>query len=484
MLGLLNSFHKLRVLVLGDVMLDRFVYGAVDRISPEAPIPVMAVKRSLHMPGGAGNVVRNCAALGAQAVLVGVVGEDADAGVLREQFEAVPGVVPRLIADASRPTTIKTRYVADRQQILRTDIESRAPLDARTAETVLGEFQERMADSDVVVLSDYAKGVLSDSVTQAAIARARAAGKTIIADPKSRDFSKYHGVSILTPNRNELQLACGVECTTDEEIATNAQRFIDRGVCDTMVVTRGEDGMSIVSKGGAPVHLRTTTREVYDVSGAGDTVLAVLALGLGAGGGIEQAARLANLAAGVVVGKHGTATVSTSEMIVVLAQAGGNEHGKVFGLESAVQLRRSWQERGLKVAFTNGCFDLLHPGHVSLLEQARRSADRLIVGLNSDASIRRLKGETRPVQDEIARATVLTSLKPVDAVVIFGEDTPLRVLEALEPDVLVKGSDYTMEQVVGAELVTSRGGKVVLADLVHGHSTTGTLQRLAQKQTS
>ena len=483
--GLLNRFDAARVLVLGDVMLDRFVYGSVERISPEAPIPVVAVERFVDTAGGAANVARNLAAMGARTLLLGVTGNDAWAEDLRIQLASSPTIEPHLVVDPSRPTTVKTRYVADGQQVMRADRESRAPLADDVERRLLGKFQDALRNVDVVILSDYAKGVLTESVTRLAISAARDAGKTVIVDPKSRDFAKYRGATVLTPNRLELQLACGHECLTDEQVTQGARTSLEQGICEAMVVTRGKDGMSVVTNDGHAVHLRTTARQVFDVSGAGDTAVAAMSLGVAAGGHIVDASTLANLAAGIVVGKPGTAIVTTVEIIATLTPLDGRtDHNKLFALDSVLQLARAWREQGLKFAFTNGCFDLLHPGHVSLLDQARRSADRLIVGLNADLSIRRLKGSNRPIQSEVARATVLSSLKSVDAVVIFSEDTPIELIEILEPDVLVKGADYTLNTVVGADLVLKRGGKVVLADLIPGHSTTDTVKRVATSRDS
>lgn len=479
LVGLLGAFHKARVLVMGDVMLDRFIYGSVERISPEAPIPVMSVTRTVDMPGGAGNVVRNVAAMGGQAILLGVVGDDEWAFDLRRQFARMPTVDVRLVTDTGRPTTVKTRYVAERQQVLRADRESRVPVAPAIAEKLLVEFERALNEIDVVILSDYAKGSLSDEVTRSAIAAARRASKRVVVDPKSRDFSKYAGATVLTPNRNELQLASGFDCITDEQVIVGARLSVDAGICEAMVVTRSADGMTVVNSD-TVVHLHTIAKEVFDVSGAGDTALAALSLGLAAGGQLVDVARIANLAAGIVVGKPGTAVVSTGEIMTGLdSLAEPGESPKVFGFSRVLQRVESWREQGLKIAFTNGCFDLLHPGHVSLLDQARRSADKLVVGLNSDMSVRRLKGAGRPVQSEVARATVLSSLKAVDAVVIFDEETPLEIIKALAPDVLVKGADYTIATVVGADEVIARGGKVLLANLVDGQSTTNTLRRVA-----
>jgi D-beta-D-heptose 7-phosphate kinase / D-beta-D-heptose 1-phosphate adenosyltransferase len=477
--GILNGFHAARVLVLGDVMLDRFIYGTVERISPEAPIPVVSVERSSDMPGGAANVARNIAAMGARVILLGVVGEDISAQDLRTQLACSPAIEAHLISDSSRPTSVKTRYVADGQQIMRVDRESRAALAMDVERRLLDRFAVALRDTSVIVLSDYAKGVLSDSAARAAIDIARRAGKTIIVDPKARDFAKYRGASILTPNRLELQQACGEECVTDEQVAHGARRILDQGICDILIVTRGKDGMSVIEKGRPALNLPTAARQVFDVSGAGDTAVAAISLGIAAGTQVGEAAELANIAAGIVVGKRGTAVVTTAEILAALRPFDGRtDPQKIFALDSVLQLARSWREQGLKIAFANGCFDLLHPGHISLLDEARRSADRLIVGLNADLSIRRLKGPNRPVQSEVARATVVASMKSVDAVVIFAEDTPINLIETLEPDVLIKGADYTLDKVVGADFVIKRGGKVVLAELLTGHSTTDTVKRV------
>jgi D-beta-D-heptose 7-phosphate kinase/D-beta-D-heptose 1-phosphate adenosyltransferase len=481
LVGVLSEFHAARVLVLGDVMLDRFIYGSVERISPEAPIPVVAVDRFLDMPGGAANVARNVAALGGRAVLMGVVGDDAWAHDLRAQLALSPSIEPHLVTDASRVTSVKTRYVADGQQVMRADRESRMPLPESVANRLLEEFSAAMRDVDAIILSDYAKGVLSGFVTSTAIGMARDAGKIIIVDPKAKDLAKYRGCSLLTPNRIELQTACGMECNSDDQVVAGARHILDQNICDVMIVTRGKDGMSVIKADGSAEHLPTTARQVFDVSGAGDTVVATLSLGLAVGAEIAGAAALANAAAGIVVGKRGTAVVTTGELIAALRPFDGRtDPQKIFALDSVMQLARAWREQGLKIAFTNGCFDLLHPGHIFLLDQARHTADRLIVGLNADVSIRRLKGPTRPVQSEVARATVLAAVKSVDAVVIFSEDTPIGLIETLEPDVLVKGADYTLGTVVGADLVIGRGGKVVLAELLSGHSTTDTVQRVAK----
>jgi D-beta-D-heptose 7-phosphate kinase / D-beta-D-heptose 1-phosphate adenosyltransferase len=480
LLDILASFSRARVLVLGDVMLDRFVYGSVERTSPEAPVPVMMLERTTEMPGGAANVARNVVALGARVVLIGVVGDDASARELRSHLPAADSLQSRLVVDPGRPTTTKTRYVADRQQMLRTDTELSAPLSEPIAEAMLAQFTSGLAEADIVILSDYGKGALSDAVTARAIAAATSAGKRVLVDPKSRTFLKYRGATVLTPNQHELQSAYGHDCSTDEQVVEAARAILAQGLCSIVVATRGKEGMSIVQADGGALHIRTVATEVYDVTGAGDTAMAAMAVSLASGADIGQAAQLANVAAGIVVGKYGTATATPDEILARLGSSGdGSAAASSYTLERAQLLVAGWRRLGLRVAFTNGCFDMLHPGHVSLLNQARGSADRLVVGLNSDHSVRRLQGAGRPVQTELARAMVLGSLRAVDAVVIFEEDSPLALITALEPDVLVKGADYTLETVVGADVVLRRGGKVMLAELVPAHSTTDTIRRIA-----
>jgi len=483
LIEVLGGFSDATVLVLGDLMLDRFVYGSVERISPEAPIPVMSVIRSVDVPGGAANVARNIAVMGAKVILLGVVGEDDSADLLATQLGRFPAIDPHFSRDRARPTTTKVRYVAERQQVLRVDSESRAALSARVAQELLSAYRELILRADVVVLSDYAKGVLSDHVTREAIALARSAQKPTVVDPKSDDFEKYRGATILTPNHHELQKATRQECGTDEQVVAGARRSLDAGICEIVVVTRGKNGMTVVRNDGKIAHLRTTAREVFDVSGAGDTAVAALSIGLAGTAEITDVVRIANLAAGIVVEKPGTADVTLGELLAsVEQQSESASKEKTFALREISAVVSRWREKGLKIAFANGCFDILHPGHVSLLEAARQTADKLIVGLNSDSSVRRLKGTGRPVQNEVSRAMVLSSLKSVDAVVIFTEDTPLELIKQLAPDVLIKGADYTVEKVVGADFVISHGGRVVLVDIVPGHSTTSTIQKATSSQ--
>ncbi|QJE74052.1 D-glycero-beta-D-manno-heptose-7-phosphate kinase [Aerophototrophica crusticola] len=476
--SLVDALPKARVLVVGDVMLDRFTYGKVERISPEAPIPVLRVEREAAMLGGAGNVANNLAALGARATLLSVVGEDAAGAELSRLLTATLGQADGLVVEAGRQTTTKVRFIAGSQQLLRADQETVASIADGSAGKLIQKADALLRDAAVLVLSDYGKGVLTDELTSMLIALARRHGKPVLVDPKGSDYGRYRGATAVTPNRKELAQATGLSVTGDSAVAAACRLVMDRAGIGAVVATRSEEGMSVVTADGA-THLRAEAREVFDVSGAGDTVMATLAAALAVGADLPAAARLANAAAGIVVGKVGTAVVRPEELRGALRRSGwAADDAKVASLEGAVERVERWRRLGCRVGFTNGCFDLLHPGHVSLLTQARAACDKLVVGLNSDASVKRLKGESRPVQSELARATVLASLASVDLVVVFGEDTPLELIQALRPDVLVKGADYTVDTVVGAPFVQSYGGQVVLAELVDGQSTTRTIARM------
>ncbi len=480
--ALVERLGKARVLVLGDVMLDRYVYGSVDRMSPEAPVPVLRQESQRAMAGGAGNVARNVAAFGGKVVLIGLVGDDDAGRELAAMLDDEPGIASRLIVDPARTTTVKTRFVAGRQQLLRVDGETAKSATGSAAAALQKALDEALGSVDIVLLSDYAKGVLGEETLQRAIARIHGAGKRLVVDPKSRDFRRYAGADLLTPNRGELAIATGIAGDDDDSVASAARQAMKAANVGAVLVTRGERGMTLVAGDAPPLHLAAEAREVFDVSGAGDTVIAVLAAALAVGADLPQAARLANTAAGIATGKLGTAVVHAADLLGALqARDVLASEAKVVALETALERIQRWRASGEKIAFTNGCFDLIHPGHVSLLSQARAAADRLIVGLNSDASIRRLKGAGRPVQNETARGIVLASMGAVDLVLLFEEDTPIELIRAVRPDVLVKGADYRVDQVVGADVVQAAGGRVMLAELLPGHSTSGTIARAGGK---
>ena len=477
--ALLGKLADARVLVVGDVMLDRFVYGAVERISPEAPIPVLQVVREAAMLGGAGNVLRNLTALGVEGRLLGLIGDDAAGAEVTALVESEGAVTSGLLVEPGRATSIKERVIANAQQLLRVDRET--PHDASPAvrESLLAGAEAALGETGALLLSDYGKGVLAPAALAALIEAGRRAGRPIVVDPKGRDYGLYRGAALVTPNRKELQEASGLPTGSDAEVEAACRRIIETAGLGAVLATRSEAGMTLVQAEAEAIHLPARAREVYDVSGAGDTVAAVVSAALASGAPLAEAAELANLVAGIVVGKIGTAVALPGEVLdAIHGHDGAGASPKLVARETLLEHVAEWRRGGLTVGFTNGCFDLLHPGHVSLLRQAKASCDRLVVALNSDDSVRRLKGESRPVQGEVARAAVLGSLADVDRVVVFSEDTPLALIEALRPDVLVKGADYSLEQVVGAEVVQQAGGRVLLAELAPGHSTTGTLRKL------
>ncbi len=474
----LGDFPHGRIVCVGDVMLDRFVAGSVERISPEAPIPVLKVARENAMPGGAGNVAVNVAGLGGQAQLFGVVGDDGAARELAALLDDAAGVESALVTDAARPTTIKTRYVAAGQQLLRADYEDTAPVAAATEAGLRAALGPAIADANAVVVSDYGKGALTDAVLGEVMERAADAGVPVIVDPAGRDYGRYRGAAVISPNRAELEGATGLSCVEDADVEQAARAII--GSCDvaSVLVTRGNRGLSLVTPDLAH-HVPVRAREVFDVSGAGDTVLAAFALAGAAGASPLDAAQLANAAAGIVVSKVGTAVVRTDDLAAALHGADIlASDAKVKPRASALEIIQRWRARGDRIGFTNGCFDLVHAGHVSLLTQAKAACDRLVVGLNSDESVRRLKGGGRPLQQEASRSLVLASLSGVDLVVVFAEDTPQTLIEAIRPDILVKGADYSVDEVVGADFVRGYGGKVLLAEILSGHSTTETIARM------
>ncbi len=476
----IDKWRGSRIFVLGDVMLDKFVYGHVERVSPEAPIPVLHFQSEKAMLGGAANVARNIVALGGEVVLVGVVGADAEGDLIANELCASSGVDGRFVRLAGHPTTVKIRYISGGQQIMRLDIERPLQLDSQAVDAICARFAEVVDSVAAVVLSDYAKGALAPVVIRRVVDLARTRGVPVVVDPKSRDVRRYAGATILTPNASEAALIAGVDCGEDATAETAAKIICDLAEVDAVVMTRGARGMTIwdpAGEGGAASHIQTVASEVFDVSGAGDTVVAALSLALAGGASVKTAARIANAAAGVAVGKRGTAVVQARELAKALGGAGKNDDPKIVGAEAAADVVADWKAHGLKIGFTNGCFDLLHPGHVELLKRSRAMCDRLVVALNADSSVRRLKGETRPVQNENARSIVMAAIDSVDLVTLFDEDTPMRLIELLRPDYLIKGADYAAAAVVGADFVTAYGGKVVLVPLEVGHSTTSIIAR-------
>lgn len=474
---IMDKAQGARILCVGDVMLDRFVYGVVSRISPEAPVPVLRQSRTASMPGGAANVARNLASLGLHAVIVGAVGAD-EAGIeLNELLEHSAGISARLVPVKERPTTLKTRLVAGGQQLLRLDAEDVGAPGASSEQSIISAIEELVPTVSAVLVSDYAKGFLTDAILASLLSIAARHGVPVIADPKGRDFAKYGAVDILKPNAGELGAAMALPVATTAEIELALETARQVLPARAIVVTRAAQGMSFIAEGSACGHVTGKAREVFDVSGAGDTSLAALGAAIVAGATLEEAVHVAIIASGIAVGKSGTATVSGAELIDAIQLSAGPQKAGILTADAMVGQIERWRESGLRIGFTNGVFDILHPGHVRVLEEARARCDRLVVGVNSDLSVKRLKGDERPVNPEQSRAQVLCGLAAVDGVVVFGEDTPLNLITALKPDLLIKGGDYTRATIVGAGLVEARGGEVVVVALVPGQSTTSIIAR-------
>jgi len=475
-------FASCRILVVGDLMLDRFLWGQVQRISPEAPVPIVRLERETHSAGGAANVARNLAGLGVQVHLIGVTGADTGREQLLEELAKDGLDTDGILVAEDRGTSVKTRVLGNRQQMIRIDEERTTPLGEREREHLLAAANARLGQVDALLLSDYAKGVLTGDLCPALIRAARDRGLPVLVDPKGKDFVRYSGATLVTPNRAELALATGVVAEDLEALLTAGAALREELALELLVLTLSEQGMALIGPDGNH-QIPALAREVFDVSGAGDTVIATFAAGLAAGLGHLDVAHLANLAAGVVVGKVGTATITTEDLLgAIEGEAALEQAAKVRPPAAIEALVRRWQANGERVVFTNGCFDLLHVGHVTYLEHARRYGHRLVVGLNTDASVRRLKGAERPLIGQDDRARVLAALASVDAVVLFDQDTPLALIERLRPDVLAKGADYREDQIVGAEQVRSWGGRVVRVPLVPERSTSGIIGRLGDSE--
>lgn len=466
-------YDQASVLVVGDVMLDRYWHGDTNRLSPEAPVPVVKVAQIEDRPGGAANVALNVAALGACVTLVGVTGVDEAAESLKASLAAV-GVTARFQQIDAQPTIVKLRVMSRNQQLLRMDFEEPFETDPEA----LGDDVKALLDgANVLVLSDYGKGALRNH--QALIQAARARRIPVLADPKGKDFSIYRGASLITPNLSEFEAIVG-HCEDEAELVARGAALMAELDLGALLVTRGEHGMTLLRPQHAPLHLPARAREVFDVTGAGDTVISTLAASLASGEELPQAVALANLAAGIVVGKLGTAAISAPELRRAVQREEGSERG-VLGLEQLLAAVEDARAHGEKIVFTNGCFDILHAGHVTYLEQAAAQGDRLVLAVNDDASVSRLKGPGRPINSVERRMAVLAGLSAVDWVVPFSEDTPERLLKQVQPDVLVKGGDYGIDQVVGADIVHAYGGEVRVLGLVENSSTTAIVEKIRSR---
>ena len=476
---LLEMFEGRTALVIGDLIFDSFVYGTVARISREAPAPILSEHRRTAMLGGAGNLARNTASLGGHVRLVSVVGDDAEGEAAQALAKDACGESAWLVRTPGRETPSKTRFVSNNQQMFCVDRNPSAVIDENAEAALLKAYKSALPGADVVMVSDYGRGALTPGLLKALIAEARRAGVPLSVDPRGKDFTRYDGASVIKPNADELAGETGLPVADDAQ-AEAALHALKAALPDTgaVLVTRGAAGMCLLDRDGSLHHHKSRPREVFDVSGAGDTALAALSLAMAAQVSLPDAMAIADLAAGVAVAKPGTATVHRDEILADLATGSEAPDWRVIEREAAASLTARWSAQGLKVGFTNGCFDILHPGHLAVLRHAASVCDRLVVGLNSDSSVRRLKGPQRPVNDAETRAVMLASLEMVDRVVVFEDDTPQALIEALRPHVLVKGADYAAEELPGADFVKSCGGDVILAPLVEGVSTTGFVDRL------
>lgn len=475
----IERFSNARILCVGDIMLDRFIYGEVTRISPEAPIPVMKRQHEQSMLGGAGNVVRNIVSLGASCCFISVIGEDATGRTLTQLVGEQERLEPYLMSEKNRRSTEKSRFVCGNQQLLRCDDEEVKPISKVSEDKLLKLVEQSLPDYPLLVLSDYAKGVLSDRVIRGCIELAKQAGVPVYIDPKRPQIEVYRGATLLSPNLLELkQTSSRAELQRDDDIAAIAKAQCNQYDIEQLLVTRGKDGLSLIGKSAEIVHVEAHEREVFDVSGAGDTVIATLAVAVASGVALPIAAELANLAASIVVGRLGTATIYRTDLKAALHQLDTTtSHRKIASIDMASAMVDSWRQEGQTIGFTNGCFDLLHVGHLQSLQDAKQHCDKLIVATNSDESVRRLKGDSRPINREMDRAALLAGLSCVDLVVIFRDDTPVSLIERFKPDVLMKGSDYKKEDVVGHDIVEAYGGRIELLPLKDGYSSSEMIQK-------
>ncbi len=474
----LLSRKRPNILVVGDLMLDAYMWGGADRISPEAPVPVVAVTKETKSLGGAGNVVANLTSLGANVWVSSILGNDEAAKIIKSEFTRLGADVGGIFEDEARTTSLKTRVMAGAHQIVRFDKESKDEINAHNEEKIYAFASSNISSFDAILLSDYKKGVITDTLSQKLIALANDKNIPVLADPKGSDYSKYKNATLLTPNKKEAKEATKIDIKDDDTLVAAGLKLKRELNLKYSVITLSEDGIGIFDEG-KTIKLPTLAQEVFDVTGAGDTVLSALGIALALGTDIVEAAKFANKAAAVVVAKVGSATVTVQEIISFENKDGSEEYAdKVVSREYLAKLVKELKQNGKKVVFTNGCFDILHSGHVKYLSEARKLGDALVLGLNTDASVKALKGEGRPINNEADRASVLAALGFVDFVTLFGEETPKELIDELIPDILVKGADYKPEEIVGYDTVTNNGGKVITIELVEGRSTTKTIEKI------
>jgi D-beta-D-heptose 7-phosphate kinase/D-beta-D-heptose 1-phosphate adenosyltransferase len=482
MTELLARFADTPVLVIGDLMIDEYIWGHVNRISPEAPVQVVEADREEYMLGGAGNVVKNLVSLEAQVFVSSMVDEDETGTQILDELVKLGVSVDGVFRESGRVSSRKTRVLSleTNQQILRIDRESVHPVSRSGEDRIAGYVEKHCSSFSAIVLSDYLKGVLTEALTSRIIDIASSNNLPVIVDPKGRNYARYRGATLITPNRKEAETVLGTDIVDEESLRKAGRALLSRFSVQSILITLGKDGMALFQKGRRVYHIPAEKKEVFDVTGAGDTVISLMGLCVASGIDMGKAIDIANIAAGIVVGKTGTATVTIQEIIDEVLEHKGYSSSRIMELKPLARLVEEKKRNGKTVVFTNGCFDILHAGHTSFLQQARKLGDLLIVGLNSDASVRRLKGPHRPVVPMAERASILSSIAGVDYVVGFEEDTPIRLIRTIRPDILVKGDDYTREQVVGLEEVESYGGRVELIRLVDGVSTSSIIERIAK----
>ncbi|PIS28556.1 bifunctional heptose 7-phosphate kinase/heptose 1-phosphate adenyltransferase [Candidatus Saganbacteria bacterium CG08_land_8_20_14_0_20_45_16] len=477
---IIPKFKGKKVLVFGDLMLDEHIWSRVERISPEAPVPIAEVTKIDHVPGGCGNVAVNIAALGGQPFLIGIIGQDSSGQKLRQALALANVPDSYLIVDQQRPTILKSRIIAASQHVIRVDREDKTALSTELLKKVIKQVKKVLTTVDVVIISDYGKGLINKELCQILIKAARQQKKFVAIDPKGQDYSKYQQASIITPNLLEAGLATGIQINSGPALIKAGQSLLTKVKSDFILITRGREGMSLFS---AKKHLEipAVPREVFDITGAGDTVIACLSLAVAAGAKLDQAIALANLAASIVVSKIGTAPCFKAELAAALE---GHEPiiKKIKSRQEIIAIAKNHKITGAQIVFTNGCFDLLHLGHVRYLREAKKLGDILIIGLNSDDSVRGLKGPKRPYIAELERAEILASLECVDYVIIFPESRPDNLIKLIEPDIHVKGGDYQIDDLPEKKLVESLGGKVVVIPPIKGRSTTNIVERILGKK--
>jgi D-beta-D-heptose 7-phosphate kinase/D-beta-D-heptose 1-phosphate adenosyltransferase len=477
----ISKFDQFHLLVIGDLMIDEYLWGEVDRISPEAPVQVVAVQNQDFTLGGSGNVVNNLRSLGARVSVLGVVGEGSDGKLLQDQLAAIGADTQGVIIESGRHTTKKTRIIAEHQQVLRIDRETKKDISQQTFNRIIQNAEKIIPDVDLILISDYGKGLINRPMIKKLVQIAKKHNKTTIADPKGLDFTKYAGVSLLTPNKKEASLASGKEISDSVSLAEAGQILMEKSRIEKLLITCGKDGMLLFEQNKKPLKMWTKAREVYDVSGAGDTVIAVLGLGMASGLSYKHAVSLANTAAGIVVGKVGTAAVTPRELLEALNRSAADPAPKHKNLKALSELCRKLQKDGKRIVLTNGCFDLLHVGHIKLFEASRILGDVMIVAIDDDDSVRSLKGPDRPVISATERVRILSALDSVDYVVVFSNKDLDKVIDCIRPDILTKGSNYDSDEVLGREIVEGYGGRVELIPTTEEISSTQIINTIKKK---